>query len=141
MSVSVLYHLLCDADVLFVGERTTIEHDAGETVVDAVLAEFEAVAMVEVEHNLRLLATEFLSIFHSTLCHVAEDGAVSVVACALADLHDNGGLCLDGSLNDGLHLLECVEIKSWDGIAASNCLGEHLTGVHQSEFFVTCHVL
>ena len=139
VSVSIFNYLLGDADVLLVRKRAAIEHNAGETIVDAVLAELEAIAVVEVKNNLRILATEFLGVFYSTLSHIAKDGAVCIVARALADLHDDGRLCLYGSLHDGLHLFECVEVESWDGIAASNCLFEHLTGVHQAEFFVTCH--
>ena len=139
VSVSIFYHLLGDADVLLIRKRAAIKHNAGETIVDAVLAELEAVAVVEVKNNLRILATELLSIFYSTLSHIAKDGAVCIVAGTLADLHDDGRLCLYCSLYDGLHLFECVEVESWDGIAASNCLFEHLTGVHQAEFFVTCH--
>ena len=139
VSVSVFYDLLGEGDVLLVGEAAAVDHYAGETVVDAVLAEFEGVTVVEVENDFRSLATEFLGILYSTLGHVAEDGAVGIVTGALADLHDDGALGFYGSLHDGLHLLEGVEVESGDGIATCYGLLEHLAGVHETEFFVTGH--
>ncbi len=44
--------------------------------------------MVEVEADLRLLPAEFLSILNGTLCHVAEQSLVGVVACALRNLQN-----------------------------------------------------
>ena len=88
--VSILYHLLCQGDVLLVGKRRAVDHHAGETVVDAVLAELEAVTVVEVQHDLGMLAAQFLGILNSALSHVAQDGTVGIVACALRHLHDNG---------------------------------------------------
>ena len=96
--------------------------------------------MVEVKSNLRIGATEFLGVLNSTLSHIAEDGAVGVCTSALAHLHDDRRLCLYSSLHDSLHLLHGVEVKGGDGVATSNSLLEHFTGVHKTQFFVTCHV-
>ena len=139
VGMGILNHLLGEGDVVLVGQRGTINHHAGETVVDAVLAQLEAVTMVEVQYNLRIGATQLLGIFHSTLGHVAQDGTVGIVAGTLGHLHDDGRLGFYGSLHDSLHLLQSVEVESGDGIAALHCLGEHLTGVHKTQFFVTCH--
>ena len=95
--------------------------------------------MVEVKHNLRLLPTELLCILHSTLCHIAQKGLVSVVACALGNLEDNWRLCLGRSLDDSLKLLHIVEIECRDCISACNGLCEHLTGVYKTKFFVRYH--
>ena len=53
--------------------------------------------------------------------------------------HDGWYGYVHGSLHDSLHLLHCVEVEGGDCITTLNCLGEHFTGVHQSQFFVTCH--
>ena len=137
--MSILYDLLGDSDVLFIGESAAVKHDTGETVVNALLANLKAVTVVEVKGNLRIGTAELLGILHSTLSHVAEDGAVSVGTSTLADLHDDGRLGFHGSLHNSLHLLHGVEVEGGDGIATGNGLLEHFTGVYQPKFFVTGH--
>ena len=140
--VSVFNNLLGEGDVVFVRKSGTVDHHGRETVVDAVLAEFERVTVVEVEHDLRIGAAEFLGVFNSTLGHVAEDGAVGVVAGTLRDLHDHRRLLLDSSLHDGLHLFHGVEVESRDSVATLNSLCKHFPGVHQAEFLVrNCHLI
>ena len=97
--------------------------------------------MVEVEHNLRMLAAELLGILYSTLGEVAEDGAVSIVTGTLGNLHDNGRLCLDGSHDDGLHLLHGVEVESGDSIATGYGSLEHLAGINETQILVIYHNL
>ncbi len=139
--VSVFNNLLGEGDVVFVRKSGTVDHHGRETVVDAVLAEFERVTVVEVEHDLRIGAAEFLGVFNSTLGHVAEDGAVGVVAGTLRDLHDHRRLLLHSSLHDGLHLFHGVEVESRDSVATLNSLCKHFPGVHQAEFLVrNCHL-
>ena len=70
--VSVFNNLLGEGDVVFVRKSGTVDHHGRETVVDAVLAEFERVTVVEVEHDLRIGAAEFLGVFNSTLFHGVE---------------------------------------------------------------------
>ena len=142
MLVSVFNNLLGEGDVVFVRKSGTVDHHGRETVVDAVLAEFERVTVVEVEHDLRICAAEFLGVFNSTLSHVAEDGAVSVVTSTLRDLHDHRRLGFNGSLHDSLHLFHGVEVESRDSIATLNSLCKHFPGVHQAEFLVrNCHLI
>ena len=130
--VSILNNLARDADVLLVGQRAAVVHHAGEAHVDAVLAELEAVTVVEVQHDFGMSATEFLCISNSTLSHVAKDGSVSIVACAFRHLHDDGRLGFYCSLNDGLHLLHCVEVECGNSIAASNGSLEHFSCVNET---------
>ena len=139
MGMGILYHLLGEGDVLLVGKVRTVNHDRRETVVDAVLAQLEAVTVVEVQHDLGILAAQFLGILHSTLGQVAQDGTVGIVAGTLRYLHDDGRLALYGCHYDGLHLLHGVEVEGRNSIATSHCLGKHFTGVHQTQFFVTYH--
>ncbi len=140
--VRIVDDLAGQGHVLVVRESGTVDHHGRETVVDAVLAEFERVTVVEVEHDLRIGAAEFLGVFNSTLGHVAKDGAVGVVAGTLRDLHDHRRLLLHSSLHDGLHLFHGVEVESRDGVATLNSLCKHFPGVHQAEFLVrNCHLI
>ncbi len=80
--VSVLDDLLCEFNVLLVGESGAVDHDGREAHVDAVLAEFEAVTMVKVENDLGMFAAEFFSVSHGALGEVAQESSVGVVASA-----------------------------------------------------------
>ena len=95
--------------------------------------------MVEVEADFGMLATEFLSVSHSTLCHVTKQRGVGIFACALRYLKDHGALFSNGSLDDGLELLHIVEVESGNCITAFNGTGEHIASVHQAEVFVIYH--
>jgi len=64
---------------------------------------------------------------------------VCVVACAFGYLENNGALGLSRSLDDSLELLHVVEIEGRNSISALDGLGEHITSVHQTQFFVTYH--
>jgi hypothetical protein len=139
VSVSILYNLLCQSDVLLVRKRRTVDHYARETIVDTVLAEFEAITVIQVKNDLRISATQLLSILNSTLSHVTEDSTVSIVTSTLRYLHDNGRLGLYCCLYDSLHLLQSIEVECGDSVATCYCLGKHFTGVYQTQFLVTCH--
>ena len=88
--------------------------------------------MIEVEHDFRFLPAQFLGVSHSTFSHVAQQRLVGVVAGTFRHLKDNGGLGLGSSHDDGLKLFHVVEVESGDGIAALDCLGKHLAGVHKA---------
>ena len=85
-------------------------------------------------------AAKLLGVFDRALRHVAEDRGVRVLARALGDLHDDGGLRLDGGLDDRLHLLHRVEVERRDGVPALDGLREHLLRVDETEFLVADHV-
>jgi hypothetical protein len=137
--VSVINHLLGEGDVLLVREGGGVDHHGAEAHVNAALAQLEAVAVVQVEDNLRILPTQFLGVFYGTLCHIAEEGLVGVVTGTLGNLEDHRALGLCAGLDDGLKLLHVVEVESGDGVTAGNGLLEHLTGVHKTNFFVRYH--
>ena len=137
--VSVSDNLLRELDIL--GERkvAAVDHDRREARVNAALAGLEAVAMVEVENDLRLLATELLGVFNRALSHIAQDGGVGVLARTLGNLHNYGRLRFNRRLNDGLHLLHRIEVESGDGITALDRFGKHLLGIDETKFLVTDH--
>ena len=116
------------------------DHDGREAGVDAALARLVAVAVVEVEDDLRLLAAEFLGVLHGAFGHVAENRGVRVLARALGDLHDHGGLGLHRGLYDGLHLLHRVEVERGNGVAALDRLCEHFLGVDETKLLVADHL-
>ena len=138
--VGVFHHFLGESDVFFVGKRRAVDHHAGEAGVDAALAGFESVAVVEVEDDFGLFAAEFLGVFHRALGHVAEDRGVGVFARALGDLHYDGAFRLHRGLHDGLHLFHRVEVESRNGVAALDSLREHLARIDETEILVTYHL-
>ena len=69
--VSVFNDLLRQGDVLVVGKRRTVDHHRREAHIDAALAEFERISVVEVQHDLGLCPAQLLGILHSTFGHVA----------------------------------------------------------------------
>ena len=88
--------------------------------------------MVEVKHDLWVFPTKFLSIFHSTLSHVAKKCRVSIVASTLRYLKDHRRLSSSCSLDDSLKLLHIVEIECRDSISAFYCLCKHLASIHKA---------
>ena len=139
--VSILNHLLRDGDVLFVRQSAAVEHNAREAHVDAVLADFKTVTVVEVEHDFRMSATQFLSVGNSAFGHVAQDGGVGIVASTFRHLHDDGRLCLDSSHDDGLHLFHCVEVEGRDGISTLDGSCKHIARVYKTKIFVINHTV
>jgi hypothetical protein len=91
--------------------------------------------MVKMETDLGILPSEFLGILDGTLCHIAEEGLVGIVAGTLRNLEDDRGPLLGASLDDGLQLLHVVEIECRDGISTLYGLREHFPGVHKTQFF------
>ena len=138
--VRVVDDLLRELDVLLEGKGASVDHDGREAGVDAALARLEAVAVVEVEDNLRLLAAELLGVLDRAFGHVAENRGVRVLAGALGDLHDDGRLGLDRGLDDGLHLLHRVEVERGNGVAALDRLCEHFLGVDETKLLVADHL-
>ena len=139
--VGIFHHLTGNLDILLVGQGAAVVHHAGEAHVDAAFAGLEAVAVVEMENNLGVGATQLLGILNGTLGHVAQEGGVGIVAGTLADLQNDGTLGLDGGLDDGLHLLHVVEVEGGDGIAAIDGFLEHLAGIHETDFLVIYHIV
>ena len=128
----VVHNLLGESDVLLVGKRGCVDHNGAEAHINAALAGLEAVAVVEVEADLGLFPAEFLGVCNSTFSHVTEKSLVGIVAGALGYLEDNRGLGFGSGHNNGLELLHIVEIECRDGISTFDCLGEHLTSVHEA---------
>jgi hypothetical protein len=95
--------------------------------------------VVEVQNNLGIFPAEFFGVFNGTLCHVAEECGICIVAGTFGNLEDNGRFFFRSCLDDGLKLLHVVEVKSGNSITALDGLFEHLAGVYEAEFFVAYH--
>ena len=137
--VRVVDDLLRELDVVLERKGASVDHDGREAGVDAALARLEAVAVVEVEDDLGLLAAELLGVLDGAFGHVAENRGVRVLARALGNLHDHGRLSLDRGLDDGLHLLHRVEVERGNGISALDRLCEHFLGVDETKLLVADH--
>ena len=87
--VSVVYYLLCQSDVLLIWKRRTVDHYRRETEVYTALTCLEAITVIEVKHDLRMVATQLLSILYSTLSQVAKQCRVSILTSTLRYLKDN----------------------------------------------------
>ena len=117
----------------------TVDHHRRETHVNARLAEFERIAVVEVQHDLRMSATQFLGIFHRTLSHITKQGLIGILTGTARHLQDHRRFRFDGSLNNGLHLLHVIEVECSDGVFALDGLFKHLSRVHKTQIFVIYH--
>ena len=130
--VSVVNNLLRQGHVLLIRQVRTVDHDRREAHVHAGLAQFEAVAVVQVKHDFRMFASQFLGIFNGTFGHIAQQRLVGIVTGTFGNLQDNGALLLGRSLDDSLQLLHVVEVECRDGITALDGTRKHLFGVHET---------
>ena len=135
----VVDHLLGERHVLLIGEVRTVDHHRREAHVDAALAQFERISVVEVQYDLGFGPAQFLGVLHGSFGHVAQQGLVGVVARTLRYLEDDGRLGLGGSHDDSLELLHVVEVECRNGVTSFDGLGEHLARVHKTQIFVRYH--
>ena len=135
MLVGVLHDLGGELDVLLHGVVGAVDHHRGEARVHAGLAQLEGVAVVEVEGEVDV-ALHALDELPGPLGQVAEERLVGVLAGPRADLEDEGRLRLDAAADDGLELLQVVEVVRGDGVLAFHGLLEHLPRVDDSDVLV-----
>jgi hypothetical protein len=110
--VGVLDDLAGDFDVLLERLVGGVDHDAGEAFVDALLAQLEGVAVVEVDGDRD--GGEADGRFDELL----EVDRVGVGTRALGDLEDDRGLFLFAGLDDGLDEFHVVDVESTEGVFA-----------------------
>ena len=123
--VGVFHHLAGHGDVFFKVQLGTVDHHGGKTAVDAVLADLEAVAVIEVQRDGNI------GIQHGGLHQLGEVNMLGVLAGAGGNLQDDRGLLQLGGLGDGLNDLHVVDIEGADGVAALVGLAEHFLGSDQ----------
>ena len=124
--MGVLHDLLGDLDVLGEGLAGGVDHNGGETAVDAGLAGLEIRAVVQVQGDGDVGALD-----DSSLHQLHQVGVVGVGAGALGNLQDQGGLQFLSSLGDALDNLHVVDVESADSVAAVIGFLEHLGSGNQ----------
>ncbi|MPN50797.1 hypothetical protein SDC9_198436 [bioreactor metagenome] len=125
----ILYDLTGELDVLFITVVRTVDHDGGESAVDAALAEFERIAMVEMDADgqVRFDAGGFDQLH--------EVGVVGVLARAGADLQDQRGVEFLGRLGDALDDLHVVDVERADSVAAGIRVRKHFFAGYDRHMF------
>ena len=137
--VGIFHDALRQGDVLVVGERRTVDHHRREAHVHAALAQFERIAVVEVQHDLGFGPAQLLGVLYGSFGHVAQQRLVGVVARAFRHLEDDGRFGLGRGHDDSLELLHVVEVECRNGVTSFDGLGEHVARVHKTEIFVRYH--
>ena len=123
--MGILHDLARDLDVLLEGLGGRVDHDGGETVLDAGLARLKAVAVVEVQHDRQTRLNV------GRLDELFQIGAVRVGARTLGHLQDQRRLQLSRRLRDALDDLHIVDVEGADGVAAVIGLFEHFRRCNQ----------
>ena len=125
-------HFFGQCHVFVVRQVRAVNHHRRETHVDARFAQFETVAMVEMQHDFGFFPTKFFGISHGTFGHVAQQGLIGVVACAFRHLQNDRRFSFGGSHDDGLQLFHVVEVECRNSIATFDGFGKHFACVYQS---------
>ncbi len=95
-----------------------VNHHAGEALVNALLAQLEAVAVVEVHRDGDGREAD------RRLDELLEVDRMRVLAGALGNLKHHGSLLLFAGLDDGLEQLHVVHVEGAEGVFALEGLGE-----------------
>jgi hypothetical protein len=96
MFVGVIDDFFAEFDVLFKGEVTAVDHDAGEPLVDAFLAEVERIAVVEVNGDGDVGEAD------AGVDEFFEIDRVGILPGSFGDLEHDGGFFLFAGFDDGL---------------------------------------
>ena len=105
MFVRVFDDLSADLDVLLERLVAGVDHHAGEAFIDAFLAEFEGIAVVEVDRNWDVGEAD------RGFDQFLEVNRVGVLPRAFGDLEHHGRFFLFAGLDDGLEQLHVVDVE------------------------------
>lgn len=117
--VSVFDNLLCDGDVFRKRMCACVDHNGSETAVNAVFAECEAVAVVEVQANGKTAC------FDCRFNHLGEVSGVCIFSCAGGNLKNKRCLFFSRRFNDTLDDFHVVDVECADCVTACICFFEH----------------
>ena len=123
--VCVLDDLLGNADVFGKGMGAGVYHNGSEAAVNAILAEFETVAVVEVQTDGETAGLD------GRFDHFLEINGVGVLSGTRGNLQDKGGVFDGGRFDDTLNEFHIVDVESADCVAAVVCFLEHFGGCDQ----------
>ena len=133
--MGILNDLLGQSDVFLEGLGGGVDHNGGETAVNAALAQLEAVTVVQVQSD-----GDFGIFNDGSLDQLHEVRVVGVGTSALGNLQDDGRLQLAGSFGDALNDLHVVDVESADGVAAVVGLLEHFGCCYESHWNQSFHI-
>ena len=126
--VSVINDLLGQGDIVFVVEMRTVDHNGGETAVDAGLTDLKICAVVKVKSEINAAVLNCCASKAHKVC------VLSILTRACGNLENNGGLFLSSRLGDSLDDLHVVNVESADSIAAGISLLEHFLCSNKCHF-------
>ena len=109
--------------VLLVGVMAAVDHHAGEAFVDAFLAKFESIAVVQVDRDGNGGEAD------GGLNEFLEIDRVGVSPCALGNLENQRGFLLFAGFDDGLDEFHVVYVEGPDRIFSSQGFGKQLLGM------------
>ena len=123
--VGVFHHFLGDFDVFLERLVAGVNHHAGESLVNAILAQLERIAVVEVHRDRDRGEAD------CRLDELLEIDRVGVLARALGNLEHHRRLFLFARLDDGLKQFHVVDVERAEGVFAFQRLREKFPGVCQ----------
>ena len=113
---------LGQGDVVLEGLVRAIDHDGGVASAESLHAAVIAIAVIEVQSD------GHGSALGGSLDHAVEVVQTSGLDGARGGLHDDGGLGLLGSGQNGHNKLEVLDVERADGVVAGLSVLEHLFG-------------
>jgi len=125
MLVRVFHHFAGDFGVLFEGFVGGVDHDAGETFVDALFAKIERIAVVQVNRDRDVGKAD------GGLNELLEVNRVGVLARTLGNLEDERGFFFFAGFNNGLDEFHVIDVESTEGVFALERFGEQVFGMCQ----------
>ena len=123
--VGVFDDAAANLDVFLERFVAAVDHHAGEPLVDALLAQLEGIAVVQMHGDGNVGRAD------GGLDQFFEINGVGVLAGALGNLEHDGRLLLLASLDDGLEQLHVVDVEGAQGVFALEGLGEQVFSMCQ----------
>ena len=125
MRVRVFDHFPADLDILLEGLVAGVNHDAGKSFINAVLAQLEGVPVIEVDGDRNIGEAD------GGLDELLQVNRVGILAGALGNLQHYRRLFLLAGLNDGLEQFHVVDVKRPQRVFALQRLGKQVFGMCQ----------
>jgi len=106
-------------------EVAAVNHDAGEALVDAFLAQIERITMIQMYRYGDVGKAD------GGFDELLKINRVGILPCSFGNLQHDRGLFLLAGFDNRLQQLHVVHVEGADSIFAFECLGEEFSGVCQ----------
>src|SRR5881394_262317 len=123
--VRVVDHAFADLDVLVELLVAGVDHHAGESLIDALLAELKRVAVVQMDGD------GDVGQAHGGFDQLLQVNRVGVLAGAFGDLQHHLSFFLFAGFHDGLEQLHVVYVESPEGVLPLQGFGKQVSGMCQ----------